>query len=170
MIVYVATNKLNGKQYVGITTRTLEARMRQHINRAKRPDTKPFHRALAKYGECNFSFKVVATAKTWKALCTKEAQWIKKLKSRTVQGGYNLTPGGDGLHDPSPETLAKLRNHIPWNKGKKLTPCHKARISAGLVGNQNTKGLVNTPEYCAAMSARLKGRVLTPTHKARISA
>jgi hypothetical protein len=35
-IVYKITNKLNGKSYVGITTKTLAERFDAHLNRANR--------------------------------------------------------------------------------------------------------------------------------------
>ena len=34
--VYVITNKINGKQYVGVTTQTVEARFKNHIDGARK--------------------------------------------------------------------------------------------------------------------------------------
>lgn len=53
MIVYKATNKLNDKVYIGITTKTLRHRMSIHKKDAKVKNTY-FYRAIRKYGFDNF--------------------------------------------------------------------------------------------------------------------
>lgn len=55
MIVYLATNTLNGKRYIGATKGTLKERRRRHRWEAKnRPYCRVFHAALRKYGEAAF--------------------------------------------------------------------------------------------------------------------
>ncbi len=55
-IVYIATNRTNGKRYVGLTLRSLKKRKKQHLYQARRPkelrQTK-FTRALFKWELCN---------------------------------------------------------------------------------------------------------------------
>lgn len=49
MIVYKATNTNNNKVYIGITTKTLEHRMKIHKKDSKRKDTY-FYKAIRKHG------------------------------------------------------------------------------------------------------------------------
>lgn len=104
LIVYKYTNLINGKTYIGITTKKLSARHREHINKIN--DGTHFHNALLKYGISNFKLEVIDHAKTIEELKEKEKQWIKKLNSFTYQdksNGYNCTLGGDGTMGMSGE-------------------------------------------------------------------
>ena len=51
--VYVLTNKINGKKYVGQTTKTFEKRLKQHLTAAKN-NIQKISRAFNKYGVKNF--------------------------------------------------------------------------------------------------------------------
>jgi len=46
MIIYRAVNKINGKTYIGQTTKDLEVRKRQHEYDALRNSLQIFHKAL----------------------------------------------------------------------------------------------------------------------------
>ena len=91
MIVYLATNKINGKQYVGQTVRSLEERWRDHC---RSRDENYFHRAIRKYGKENFALEILDTANTEIELDEKEIFWINKLNT-LFPGGYNLRVGGN---------------------------------------------------------------------------
>lgn len=91
MIVYCATNKLNGKRYVGQTVRPLAERWRDHC-RVK--DDNYFHRAIHKYGAENFDVQVIDTAKSVEELDVKEMHWIETLGT-LFPSGYNLREGGN---------------------------------------------------------------------------
>jgi len=97
MIIYKATNLVNGKNYVGQTTRTLEKRKREHLTdykNDKKTKSKYFYRSLNKYGEDSFVWESIDTAKTQDELNIKEKFWIKELNSISPNG-YNLTNGGE---------------------------------------------------------------------------
>lgn len=91
MIIYLVTNIINGKQYVGQTIRPLRERWRDHC-RVK--DDNYFHRAIRKYGADSFRLEVIDTAKSVEELDRKEIFWIKELNT-LYPGGYNLKIGGD---------------------------------------------------------------------------
>lgn len=112
MIVYLATNKINGKKYVGQTVRSLEERWKDHC-RAK--DDNYFHRAIHKYGVENFSLEVLDTAESGKELDEKEMFWIKKLNTLFPRG-YNLKEGGNvsmrgrlGITNPKSRLIYQFR-------------------------------------------------------------
>ena len=108
-VVYLITNESNGKGYVGITNerhKTIYDRLEDHIKMAsdggrRSPNGRlyPIHAAIRKYGEENFSVKVLEN----KYFDLEDAQeletyYIKKLNtyaSGSARGGYNLTFGGE---------------------------------------------------------------------------
>ena len=78
MIIYEAINKLNNKRYIGQTIHDLNKRKRQHLESSKRDVTisPHFYRALNKYGENNFEWKIIDFAETVEELNFKESFWI----------------------------------------------------------------------------------------------
>ena len=112
MIVYLITNKVNGKQYVGQTIRSLEERWKDHC---RVRDENYFHRAIRKYGPENFSLEIIDTAETDEELDEKEIFWIKELNT-LFPNGYNLKEGGDvsmrgrlGINNPKSRLLYQFR-------------------------------------------------------------
>lgn len=91
MIVYKITNLINGKIYVGQTTRTIEERLREH----KRSDF-PIGKAIRKYGIENFKIDILSTCTSLDELNETEIFWISKLDCLTPNG-YNRTEGGATL-------------------------------------------------------------------------
>lgn len=57
--IYVITNDVNGKQYVGKTNGTIEKRFKEHIKDSKRErcEKRPLYNAINKYGIEHFSIK-----------------------------------------------------------------------------------------------------------------
>ena len=104
-IVYTATNKINSKKYVGITTQGIEPkkmlrhRKLQHIYDAtNNRKGVVFHKALNKYGFDNFEWSVVDVAESEEELKYKETFWIRKLSTFIdyhKRCGYNMTEGGE---------------------------------------------------------------------------
>lgn len=70
-------------------------------------------------------------------------------------------------HSVSEETRRKIS---AFHKGRPLTPEHKAKISAGLSGNQHTKGRRLSAEHKEKLRIAGTGRKLTEEHKAKIIA
>lgn len=57
--IYVITNDINGKQYVGKTCRSINERFQEHIQDRKRRDIerRPLYAAMNKYGIEHFSIE-----------------------------------------------------------------------------------------------------------------
>lgn len=93
--IYVITNNINGKQYVGQTRSTLAHRMAQHKNEASLSEHKnrPLYKAINKYGINHFSISVLEEC-SLEDLNEREIYWIAKLD--TYNNGYNATLGGEG--------------------------------------------------------------------------
>jgi len=99
MIVYLATNTVNGMQYVGATI-NFEKRVREHIRAAERNKgvKGSLAEAIKKFGKDVFDFAKIDQAKSLQDLSKKEARWISKMKT-IAPDGYNLSPGGYS-HEP----------------------------------------------------------------------
>lgn len=91
--IYVITNDVNGKQYVGQTVRSIEERFKEHLDDSRRLDY-PLYRAMNKYGIEHFSTKQLEECSI-EELNDREIFWIKKLN--TYYNGYNATLGGGGF-------------------------------------------------------------------------
>lgn len=89
--VYLIKNKVNGKSYVGITTRDVSQRFSEHCKA-----NSLIGRAIRKYGEDQFNLMTIDYAKTKEELYQKEMDWIKRYNS-FGKAGYNLTNGGEGV-------------------------------------------------------------------------
>ena len=89
-LIYMYTNKINNKKYIGQTTRSLKIRHQQHLSQC---DTY-FDKALHKYGENNFSLEILEdNIDDIKVLNQKEEYYIQLYN--TFEDGYNLNRGGD---------------------------------------------------------------------------
>jgi group I intron endonuclease len=98
LIVYKYTNKINGKIYIGVTTKTLKERHRQHLTSLS--DGTYFHKAIKKYGIKSFKLEVIDKTETKEELAKLEQHYIKFYNSfahNENSNGYNLTLGGEGL-------------------------------------------------------------------------
>ena len=111
-VIYKITNKLNGKPYVGQTTRTLEERFLEHSKADSYPG-----RAIRKHGKENFSIEILVECQTQKELDEQERFFIEKFNCKHPNG-YNFTEGGrrsqsgknnaEKQLDPRKEFLFKL--------------------------------------------------------------
>lgn len=93
MIIYKVQNKITNKVYIGQTVNSLEQRKNEHIKFSKTKNTH-FLNALRSYGERNFTWEVIDTAKTKEELNEKEIKYIQEYNS--IENGYNMIEGGTG--------------------------------------------------------------------------
>jgi len=185
-IVYVATNKANSKQYVGLTTLSLKKRLSCHLTGID----SLFKRALKKYGVDGFEFEVKRYPVD--QLGEMEKFWIKSLNSKRPLG-YNLSDGGMGGCHRKPHTeqtkifLSKSRtqffkthpdklpvgekngmfrkHHSPETLKKMLrTGWNHSEETKIKIGNGN-RGKIYTEETRKKISDWHKGRPLSEIHK-----
>lgn len=95
MIIYKATNTINGKCYIGKTIQALNVRISRHLWDAKNGGFY-FHNAIKKYGIKNFKFEVIKKLKNENCLNASEIFFIQFYNS-IYPNGYNLTIGGQGV-------------------------------------------------------------------------
>lgn len=91
--LYIITNTLNGKQYVG---QAMHPRQRWNRHKADAQKEKPrlaIQWAIKKYGSQHFTFEVIAACKTPDDANLTEETLIMQLNTLNPNG-YNIKPGG----------------------------------------------------------------------------
>lgn len=91
--IYKITNKINGKIYIGKTSKSVEKRWKEHCNdfQKERCERRPLYSAMKKYGIENFSIEEIEQCDNPEE---RETYWIEYYGS--FKNGYNATKGGDG--------------------------------------------------------------------------
>lgn len=165
-IIYKITNKINGKCYIGQTTKGFDKRYvyqgediekvyKYHLT-MKKCDNYNEHlfRSIEKYGVDSFEvIKVFDVAFSQIELNIKEKFYIKLFKSNERDFGYNINEGGEGNSRPcKEETKIKISKA---NKGK-------------LLGEKNPMyGKTHTKEVKKKMSEINKKRIREKSNRAK---
>ncbi len=148
MIVYIATNQVNGKVYIGQTVKTLNIRKNNHISVSNSGCSIYFHNAIRKHGADNFKWETIRICDNIESLNVFEQYYILYYNSMDRGVGYNMTSGGLN-YAVSDETKEKIRQA---NLGKKLTEEHKKKLGKSKLGNKNRLGIKHTKESKEKMS------------------
>ena len=168
MIIYKATNKNNGKIYIGQTIGSLGKRITEHL----RSTVGFFSRALRKYGRDGFSFEAIETCESKDRLSEREIYWINFFDCKWPRG-YNLTDGGE--RPPSQKGQKRSAATISRMQGNNnalgalRSDETRMKIRAAKIGNKHSLGCKRTDETKAKMSMSLKGKALSFEHKKRLS-
>ncbi|MCK9154670.1 MAG: GIY-YIG nuclease family protein [Paludibacteraceae bacterium] len=185
--VYLATNLVNGKKYVGITSKTIEKRWIAHkrASNLTNPSRCIFHKAIKKYGFENFLFEEIDHFDTEKEGQDKEINYISELKTFFPEG-YNMTKGGEGISGhrfnqtedtklkisramsgvkKSESTRAKMKvaqqKIAPLKRGRVVSTETKRKISLGLSKSNKNYAFTQTKEFRKKISQSLKGKKQT---------
>ena len=120
MCIYLRTNKINGKQYVG---QAVDFDRREYEWKHAKYYAGPLiNRARGKYKIDDFKSEILRECQTQEELNQWEQYYIKKLNTK-YPNGYNLTDGGGGcsgykMTDEQRTKLSEARKgRTPWNKG-----------------------------------------------------
>jgi group I intron endonuclease len=143
MYIYKIVNKINGKEYIGKTQKTLEERWIRHLTDSRRTNTKLYN-AIRKYGSENFEMCVVeyTGSVTREYLNDRERYWIN-----IIDPEYNMTKGGDGgwINDQSGRTW-KIKDTSKMKGKKTITTkvlAGRAKVSGG--NNYQSTHRIHTP-------------------------
>lgn len=146
-----------GKKYIGLTEKTLEYRVKQHLHNVKQnyKTSRKFYNSIKKYGIDNFIIGIIEECDVF-LLYEREKFYIKKYN--TYKNGLNSTLGGEGASGwkHTEETRKKLGN---INRGRKLTEEHKEKLRKHR----------HTEEWKRQQSERLRGRVVKPETRIKLS-
>lgn len=89
--IYCIENKINGKKYIGQTTRDLKTRIEEHKYSSKVSNA-VIYKTIRRYGWENFKVYELESNVEERYLDDLEVMWIEKLDTYT--NGYNTTLGG----------------------------------------------------------------------------
>jgi group I intron endonuclease len=163
MNIYVVTNQVNGKQYVGQSHRTPTERWKEHLRETKRGCLYLFHRAIRKHGPGQFQVKLLATANDQVELDRLEEQWIETIQSLSPKG-YNTKVGKQGRW--SEEIRKRVSEKM---KGQPKSAETRRKMSEAKKGKPTwIKGKKMPPEYGALRGAKLKGRKMPEEQRLRL--
>jgi len=160
MYIYQITNTINGKIYIGKTTRTIEERFQGHIYDANRQRRTYLHRAIRKYGTDAFTITELESGfDSEDALNEAEIRYISELNPH-----YNMTAGGDGKSGFTFTQSEEARKKISdAHKGRKLSEEHKRKIGEAFKGRKQSE------ETKRKISETLKGRKFSEETKRKMS-
>jgi group I intron endonuclease len=124
MFLYVVTNLVNGKRYVGIAKDYIR-RWREHRSGH---GSKLVYHAIKKYGIENLDFQVI---------CKGTEEYVKEMEVRAIRmlntmahSGYNLTEGGEGSTGwkASDETRRRMCDSHTGTTGYKFSDDAKQKM------------------------------------------
>lgn len=171
--IYLITNLLNHKKYVGMTKFSLEERFLQHSKKGFL-----LTESIKKYGEQKFSIELIEEVESAERAYELEIFYIREYNTK-APNGYNLTDGGDGIFGWQPtdeyrqecsERVKQLhKNQKIGMYGKNHTEETKQKMSKSLKGNQNCLGRVLSEETKSKISLSHKGKILSDKTKKKIS-
>jgi len=140
--IYLITNLINGKQYVGQTVTTIKKRFNKHCCPAKANKKCVISRAIKKYGKENFIIQELAIAYDQERLIFLEGMYMAWFDTLVSSGhGYNVVEiiNGQGKH--SEETKKKLK--------KISNTTERLKLSSEQGKKRRGKSSVNsTSKYC----------------------
>lgn len=125
--VYLWTNKVTDKSYVGYTSKDFMKRWEQHIKNSNNGKDTYFYRSIRKYGADSFHGVILFETSDIKLAKEKEKFFIEELKTLNPFG-YNSTFGGTGG-----DTFT-----FSTEEQKKIRQERSKRVSHGL-NNPNAK-------------------------------
>jgi len=167
--IYMTTNLINGKIYIGQHRKT-------YFDKKYFGSGKAIQNALKKYGKENFKVKILYWVKTIKRLEEAERLFIELYDSTNKKIGYNITYGGEigffkGLHH-SKETRRKMRIAAMFKapvteetkrrvsaagKGRKHSPETIEKLRIAKIGNTWNKGIKRSKETRIKMGNAKRG-------------
>jgi len=168
MLVYKVTNIINGKSYVGQTTKSLNHRRKKH---QWSNDGYAFHNAIRKYGRSKFEWEVLEECDSKEEMDEMEFHYIKQFDSK-VPNGYNLTDGGEGVigYTHSKETRKKMSLSAFNRPTRIFSEDHKRRISESRLGNKNPNYNKPMPKHVKKMLATInKNKTVSKETRKKIS-
>ena len=185
MIIYLV--RLNGvPKYVGLTKNSLAKRWSAHVQIANKRPTQVISHAIAKHGPEAFTVEEIARAESYVDLCALERLYIAQYGTRTANGGYNLTDGGEGCENPSEETRRKMSEAKLGHVFGPMSDEHRANLSeakkgkpktakeiatrTGMTYNVSAEGRAAHVAQALSMADGLRGGTHTPEQRAANSA
>lgn len=163
--VYLVTLKGTSKAYLGITTRPVEERWREHRKHARADLNYHFHNGLRKYGLEAFDWEWIGTLECWQDGCDFERKCISLGLTH-----YNMAPGGEGFN-PWFAMSEEQREQVLFDRSNKIvTRETRQKMSEAKKGKPSPhKGKSMSDETRQKMSESATGRKASDEVKQKLS-
>lgn len=148
LFVYKITNKINGKIYVGQTTREPIERFKEH----KHADS-IIGKAIRKYGAENFIVEILAECENVDELNESEIFWIAELNCK-IPNGYNVTDGGSYYWGFSKDWVF-FNDELMVNLIKNIPACSTLKVFLKLSTKQEFEGGIKTTKQALANELKI---------------
>lgn len=175
-IIYLITNRVTKKQYIGQTIQTMERRWIGHCEDAfYRESSLPLHAAILNDGKDSFTIEEIDHGTALIDLCDKETLWIKKLNT-LAPNGYNTqikgTSGGSNgkttkIGELTFATKNEAAKYLSSEKGISLDAAKK-RIDVNRIHVRSFKVGVNVSQIYSRhykIWDNIKSKCLRPNSK-----
>lgn len=154
--VYIHTNKINGKKYIGITKQKPERRWQNGHGY----ENTYFGNAIKKYGWDNFTHEVILSQLPKDIACNIECALIAQFKTTNRVYGYNISEGGEtcdankgrtGLDHPNHKRV-KMIDPVSMN----VLCIYNSQTDAAKIMGINRKGITKA---CQGILKTYKGYI-----------
>lgn len=155
-IIYIITNKVNSKVYIGQTRKSLSERMRHHFS--KYETCVKLKEAIEQYGKENFIYTVLELV-PFSELNKREAFYIEKYNS--IENGYNIKKGNSKFKGRKIHSIKGLQEDIvnDYNTGMNTKDIAE-KYHIALTSVYNSLQRANTKmRYCKNAIKPLKAKI-----------
>jgi group I intron endonuclease len=163
MYVYIITNLINGKQYVGKSSKRIEETKRYFGS------GKYIKLAIEKYGKENFRKDVLIESIDTIDDLNRLEIWAIEFNKTQIPNGYNITEGGDGHGPLSEEQKEKLRGKGNPMYGKKHSEESKKKMSKSSKKYNGMTGKKHSEEAKRKIGEAHKGREVSEETREKLS-
>jgi group I intron endonuclease len=156
--VYKITNLINGKIYIGITSRSLKTRMTEHMKPSRSARSR-IGAAIKCHGKDAFKMSLILECATFDEAKAEERRLIALLKP-----DYNLTEGGDGFlggkHSPEQRAKWSVERRGKPGKSYRMSEAAKRALSEKRKGKRTglPAGWKHKPESIEKMRQATRGQ------------
>lgn len=164
--VYCIRNTVNGKRYVGSTTKLIQSRWRRHRRELQRGvhGNRYLQSAWNKYGANVFEWLVLANCDP-DACIAEEQRWIDMFGAAQRANGYNILPVA-GSQLGMKHTAESRKKMSDYRRSRKVLPAELDHLRE-LAASQ--RGVPISEDHKAKISESLTGRVFSESHRAKLS-
>jgi len=180
-VVYCITNTLNNKMYIGIDSRGLDKRWKEHkkISGYTNP-TLLIDKKIKEYGIENFTYTTLYESESIEELRNMEVSFIEEYDTFIGNGnGYNMTLGGDinpmeneivrQIHKRAMEEKCSGEKHYMWGKKqpKEINKKRSKTLKGRIKGDKNPSKRPDVRKKISRKAKARKGK-LNPNFKYNI--
>jgi len=160
MVIYITTNLVNGKKYLGKDARNRSSYL---------GSGKYLKLAIKKYGRENFEKEVIEHCKSIDELNHREVYWLQKLQCKSDPNYYNVTDTITPCRAGKPLTPEHRKKISQSRKGYRYSEEHCKKMSKILKEVKSKLDCSHSNETKEKISAALKGKPKSQLHREQMS-